>query len=706
MATMRLGWFGKKHPSGASTFKPTVEDDDDESRHKGVDIDKDRDDIEKSMKSVSVVMPRNMEESLKQATTNTNAYYSKREGSNKSGQGGGAPSNTHSGDNDSIISLRRLRGTSTFAITSFIVALGCGVSGAFLGLGITSALKAQQDSFDRNAVDLVNKIRNAWADYVNAAAMIHGRCRNRDFSRRDFRELYEYLIGGGLDFQAAQYDPYVPLEERAFFEEVAKLYYQENFPHVEYNGFTGINYENSTIVEPRNEAEFYYPIHYMEPIWGNEAAIDLDYHASGSRRRTVLYCIDNGKPALTDRLRLVQEKEAIAYGVVLMHPGYNITTTGPGERWPYDLASIVIRIPDLLTRSTDKQSQGSDVYIFDKSDTSGNPLFLGGVRITPSAQEGSTADLQFLEEKLLEELRGPDGRLYREIDVQIANKVWTVSVLSRNDDFQADFVFVLVGGSIIFVATIGLAFWVHQNTKRVAKINRLKAEAEAEKASLILESARKAAEAERELNDFIAHEVRNPVAAAMSACSFVKAALNRKNPLSDEESQTTTREDVHIIDNALKFVNDLLRNMLDMHRAANKQLKVTLSPCDILHDVLEPVQAMLIQRGGKVDVEISCPDNMFAMADRLRLKQVMLNLGRNSAKFVDEGFIRLSAIPFEGDHVQIAVEDSGPGIPMEKKKLLFQKYQESLDMLSQGTVSIATAIILHLVEARKISCGP
>ena len=35
----------------------------------------------------------------------------------------------------------------------------------------------------------------------------------------------------------------------------------------------------------------------------------------------------------------------------------------------------------------------------------------------------------------------------------------------------------------------------------------------------------------------------------------------------------------------------------------------------------------------------------------------------------------------------IAVEDSGPGIPEVKKKLLFQKYQESLDMLSQGTVS-------------------
>lgn len=686
---MGLGWLSKKkhQTSGGSRCKPTVEEDDDSHQdHKyhnnnGINIDKDKeDDVEKSMKTVNVVMPADMETAIKAASANPSAM---KEGSAKSGC---APSNQHSsGDDSSLTSFRRFRGTSTFTITSLIIALGLAVSGAFLGLGISSALKAESDAFDRNAIDLVNKIRNAWTDYVNAAAMIHGRCRTREFTRKDFRELYEYLIGGGLDFQAAQFDPYIPEDERAYYEDEARIYYAENYPDIHYRGFVGFNYANSTTLEPRNQAPFYYPIHYMEPIIGNIAAIDLDYHASGSRRRTVLYCLNNGQPALTDRLRLVQEKEAVAYGVVLMHPGYNVSTSGPGDRWPLDLASIVIRIPDLLRRSTNKQSQGSYVYIYDKSDSSGaTHVFLGGVKIIPSASAGSLATLEFQKETNIVDLRG--NKLYREIDVQIANKVWTIAVAAVNADFQANYVFILVGGCIIVVATLGLAFWVHKNTSRVAKMNRLKAEAEAEKASLILESARKAAEAERELNDFIAHEVRNPVAAAMSACSFVKAALNRKNPLSDEESQTTTREDVHIIENALKFVNDLLRNMLDMHRAANKQLKVTLLPTDVLHDVLEPVQAMLIQRGGKVDVEISCPANMFVMADRLRLKQVMLNLGRNSAKFVEEGFIRLSAVPFNGDHIQIAVEDSGPGVPMSKRKLLFQKYQESLDLLSQGTV--------------------
>lgn len=184
----------------------------------------------------------------------------------------------------------------------------------------------------------------------------------------------------------------------------------------------------------------------------------------------------------------------------------------------------------------------------------------------------------------------------------------------------------------------------------------------------------------------------------MSACSFVKTALNRKEPFKDEESLTTAREDVYIIDNALQFVNDLLRNMLDMHRASSRQLKVSLSPTDVLHDVLEPVQAMLMQRGGKISVDVSCESGTYALADGLRLKQIMMNLGRNSAKFVDEGFIRLTAKPFGDGLVQIAVEDSGPGIPEEKKKMLFQKYQESLDMLSQGTVSILLFALCYVVK--------
>ena len=179
--------------------------------------------------------------------------------------------------------------------------------------------------------------------------------------------------------------------------------------------------------------------------------------------------------------------------------------------------------------------------------------------------------------------------------------------------------------------------------------------------------------------------MRNPVAAAMAACSFVRKAVNKEPPLRDKATRDCCREDIKIIENALKFVNDLLRNMLDMHRAASKQIKVDLNPVDLLHDVFEPVQAMLSQRGSNVEVLVDCPRNTWVLSDRLRLKQVAMNLGRNSSKFVHEGYIKLSAAEVDGQ-IEISVSDSGPGIPTEKRAMLFNKFQESLDMLSQGTV--------------------
>jgi hypothetical protein len=89
-------------------------------------------------------------------------------------------------------------------VTVIVLALGVGITSGFLGLGISAAFKEQEQQFRRSAVDLVNKIGTAWDDYVVAAGTIHGRCRNRDFTRRQFRDLYEYLIATGLSFQAAQ----------------------------------------------------------------------------------------------------------------------------------------------------------------------------------------------------------------------------------------------------------------------------------------------------------------------------------------------------------------------------------------------------------------------------------------------------------------------------------------------------------------------
>ena len=188
----------------------------------------------------------------------------------------------------------------------------------------------------------------------------------------------------------------------------------------------------------------------------------------------------------------------------------------------------------------------------------------------------------------------------------------------------------------------------------------------------------------------------------MAATNFVKLEISKPQPLLTDESKEQAREDVNIIDNALHFINDLLRNLLDMHRAASKQLQINKLPTDILHDVLEPVAGMLYRgRNSNFRVIVECdPKALYVMTDPLRLKQVVLNLGRNSIKFIDRGFIRLRAEEANGN-VRIFVDDSGSGIPVEKRKQLFAKFQESLDALNQGTVRFAA---LGYLSPKKIIC--
>ena len=188
------------------------------------------------------------------------------------------------------------------------------------------------------------------------------------------------------------------------------------------------------------------------------------------------------------------------------------------------------------------------------------------------------------------------------------------------------------------------------------------------------------------------HEVRNPLSAALSACSFVSTEIHKSNPLQDEQSRQSVLEDCTIVHQSLQFINDLLRSMLDYHRASSRQMKIEPVPTDILRDVLEPTTAMLYNRSDNFEILVDCPENLVIMTDGLRLKQITLNLARNSAKFVTKGFIRFRVVVGD-DNISLAIEDSGCGIPESKRDRLFQKWQETLDSLSQGQVSFCALTV-------------
>jgi len=226
------------------------------------------------------------------------------------GPGGQGNGDSSSGLNGGFVKTNEHGfGRTTIGLILF---LGAATSAAFLWFGVHASKQEKEMEFTRVASDTTSKIAAAFEDYVVATNTIHLRCRHRNFTRQDFRETYEYIVSSGLQFKAAQFDPMIPHEEREAAEEEARAYYAEHYPHVEYQGIRGFNYANSTSLEPRIDQPFYFPIHYQEPIEGNEAAIDLDYYSSESRRRAVDAVFSTKGPSLTDRLSLVKKKGEVS----------------------------------------------------------------------------------------------------------------------------------------------------------------------------------------------------------------------------------------------------------------------------------------------------------------------------------------------------------------------------------------------------------
>eukprot|EP00977_Amphora_coffeiformis_P002575 scaffold482_cov266-Amphora_coffeaeformis.AAC.38 len=555
----------------------------------------------------------------------------------------------------------------------------------------------------------------------------------------------------GLDYSWIGLAPYVPHAERALYETEGAEYFNSVVPpgfSFSYDGFRVV--EGMALV-PQSENPFYYPLHYVQPS-SSFGFFDLDFYSRSFLLKPVIdQALASSRPVLSRRI--FTNPTSQKYAVILIHPGAKLTTlpttttttvnnsnsttehdnhgnlpTLEQEERPRDVAVVAVLIDALLGnvgRLLNGRRIPYSVFLFDStaSETEDegddyDPPYLGGVRFDcdgpcdPVAigaeAEGETGKVQFFPPMPLAEVRALDRSYKYEHTWTIASRRWTVIVLADPGEYKPDLTFLILGSVMIFVACLLLSLWLWTNHRRQARYYQLMQAAETEKAALLVRHAQETARRERELNDFIAHEVRNPLSAALSASSFVTAEVQSPRPLETLASQTSVKEDMDIVNSSLHFINDLLRNMLDMHRANSNQLQLELKHTDMKRDILDPVAAMLYSRGADFEVIVECePDVLVFMADKLRLKQIILNLGRNSCKFVEKGFVRLRAVTDHGTdsdeeegiggNVTIYIEDSGPGIPHEKRGKLFNKFQESLDTLHQGT-GIGLAVCRRLID--------
>ena len=164
-------------------------------------------------------------------------------------------------------------------------------------------------------------------------------------SREEFAIYANQELKDNPAIQALEWIPRVRQEERLRYERQAREQGAEGFRLVERSSSGSM-----VPVEPRPE---YFPVFYVEPLAGNEAALGFDLASNADRRMALQQARDSGEITATAPITLVQE-DANQRGVLLFLPLYEGEPRTVADRRQLLLGFVlgVFRVGDMFTLST------------------------------------------------------------------------------------------------------------------------------------------------------------------------------------------------------------------------------------------------------------------------------------------------------------------------------------------------------------------
>ncbi len=169
----------------------------------------------------------------------------------------------------------------------------------------------------------------------------------------------------------------------------------------------------------------------------------------------------------------------------------------------------------------------------------------------------------------------------------------------------------------------------------------------------------------------MSHELRTPMNAILGFSQLLGS--NKAHPLSSHQSSQ-----VNEIMKAGRHLLELINEVLDL--ASIESGKITLSPepvcmVDLMNEVLAVVEPLASQYEISLVNEVEKHHMLFVKADKVRAKQVLLNLISNGIKYNRVGgSVTLSVDNDDEKFLRVNIQDTGMGIPKEKIQNIFEPF--------------------------------
>jgi signal transduction histidine kinase/CheY-like chemotaxis protein len=180
--------------------------------------------------------------------------------------------------------------------------------------------------------------------------------------------------------------------------------------------------------------------------------------------------------------------------------------------------------------------------------------------------------------------------------------------------------------------------------------------------------------ASRHKSEFLAsmsHELRTPLNAVLG---FSEVLLERMFGDINERQEEYLR-DIH---SSGRHLLELLNEILDLSKVEAGRMELEYAVFE-LAPLLDDVVVLLRERAAAhgIDLRVELADDVVNVyADRLRLKQVLVNIVGNAVKFTGDGGTVTVRAATVGDEVHLTVTDTGAGVPVEDRERIFESFQQ------------------------------
>ena len=286
------------------------------------------------------------------------------------------------------------------------------------------------------------------------------------------------------------------------------------------------------------------------------------------------------------------------------------------------------------------------------------------------------------------------------VDTDVITSRWTSKVFDYRAKMTRSQIPILIGLALVIAVAFGLALALAIRRHRANMVLESTVRERTAELQVQRDAANGVAKATGDFLARMSHEIRTPLNAIVGM-----ARVARQNAGDREKT-------VHSVDEVLgasRHLMDLINDILDFSKIESGKLELVVSAFDLptaIQEIASLINPRCIDQGISFEINPKTLPQTAIIGDKLRLKQVLINLLGNSVKFTAKGGrtqLLVETLEQSEDSIMLrfSVSDSGIGIPKERQAKLFSAFEQtdSSIAITYGGTGLGLAISQSIVQA-------